>query len=452
MLIRFTVSNFLSFKDETEFNMLTGDVKRHPHHVYKREHIDVLRAAAIYGANGAGKSNLIKAIAFLKSLVEGKDVLKTYEKFKLSDEYFTKPSEIEIEFEINGIAYAYGIVFDHSIIFEEWLYKVNFEKEDEIVFERKTNIKGINKLKFDKKYSRTEKDKHFIEFYEKELLTPSVSFISTTKNEHFKDVQLIKQWFWSSLLIMLPTYRPIEMFGKLFFYPQLRAIFSELIKGFDTGLVSIDFKKELPTYIPPHVINNNSPFTEKMNPLITNFYGVHVEIQNKSVNVYSYENGNVYKNELVGYREVEGKKIEFKLDEESDGTIRLLDLLPIYLEMSAKDVVYVIDEINQSIHPLLLKMFLKEVMEMKESKGQIIFTTHESNLLDLDIFRQDEIWFAEKNQEGATQFYPLSEFKIRYDLDIRKGYLNGRFGAIPFLENLEKLNQNTHAEKEPISK
>ena len=83
---------------------------------------------------------------------------------------------------------------------------------------------------------------------------------------------------------------------------------------------------------------------------------------------------------------------------------------------------------------------------------QRLFTTHESNLLDLDIFRQDEIWFAEKNQEGATQFYPLSEFKIRYDLDIRKGYLNGRFGAIPFLENLEKLNQNTHAEEEPISK
>ncbi|WP_432327511.1 AAA family ATPase [Mucilaginibacter sp. P25] len=87
-----------------------------------------------------------------------------------------------------------------------------------------------------------------------------------------------------------------------------------------------------------------------------------------------------------------------------------------------------------------MKEFIRKILSTSDRKGQLIFTTHESNLLDLDIFRQDEIWFAEKNKEGATSFYPLSDYEIRTDLDIRKGYLSGRFGAIPFLANLKDLN------------
>jgi uncharacterized protein len=126
------------------------------------------------------------------------------------------------------------------------------------------------------------------------------------------------------------------------------------------------------------------------------------------------------------------------LKEQSDGTQRMLDLIPTVNLIEQGEEVVFIDEIDRSLHPKMVKEFLTFLMSRK-TKGQLIFTTHESHLLDLDIFRQDEIWFTEKNDVGATQMYPLSDFKPRYDLDIQKGYLAGRFGAIPFLGNLKDL-------------
>ena len=444
MLIRFTVSNFLSFKDETEFNMLTGDVKRHPHHVYKREHIDVLRATAIYGANGAGKSNLIKAIAFLKKIISGEDILKTYQKFKLAKEYLEKPSELEIEFLINNIAYAYGVIIDNERIVEEWLYRINIDKKDEIVFERKTDESGINKLVVNEKYRQTQKDIYFVEFYEKELLSTNKSFISTTKNEHFEDIQLIKTWFQNNVILITPTTRPFGIYSQLFQTEQLRLLFTEMIPQFNTGLVNIEFNKE-------ELSEDNAIKIlgkERVDSLKNNSEKTIVQNLKKKVVVFSLIDEKIFRNELVGFHDSNDGLIEFKLDEESDGTIRILDFISIIFDIRDNNKITIIDEIERSIHPSLLKTFVKLLMEMKESKGQIIFTTHESNLLDLDIFRQDEIWFTEKNKEGATQFYSLSDFKPRYDLDIRKGYLNGRFGAIPFLGDLEKLNWNHHAATE----
>jgi len=111
-------------------------------------------------------------------------------------------------------------------------------------------------------------------------------------------------------------------------------------------------------------------------------------------------------------------------------------------------VTVLIDEIDQSIHPSLLREFVAKVQNNPDKLGQLIFTTHESNLLDMDLFRQDEIWFSVKNKEGASQFYPLSEYNVRPDLDIRKGYLSERFGAIPFLADLKNLKWGEYVQEE----
>jgi AAA15 family ATPase/GTPase len=138
------------------------------------------------------------------------------------------------------------------------------------------------------------------------------------------------------------------------------------------------------------------------------------------------------------------KDIIFDISDESDGTQRLLDLIPAFDRIIQYDQTFIVDEIDRSLHPALLKSLVRKIMEDNTTKGQLVFTTHESNLLDMDIFRQDEIWFVEKDRKTCgTQLYSLSEYKPRYDLDIRKGYLNGRFGAIPFLANLEDLNWHT---------
>jgi AAA15 family ATPase/GTPase len=159
------------------------------------------------------------------------------------------------------------------------------------------------------------------------------------------------------------------------------------------------------------------------------------------------EDGKPVIKKVVSYHTTpSGKKVKFELFDEPDGTLRLIDFVPVLYLLEKYPVTIVIDEIDQSIHPALLKEFVTHIQENPDKTGQLIFTTHESNLLDLDLCRQDEIWLAEKNKEGGTHLYPLSEYNARPDLDIRKGYLSGRLGAILFLGDLRKLRLEEHAE------
>jgi len=130
----------------------------------------------------------------------------------------------------------------------------------------------------------------------------------------------------------------------------------------------------------------------------------------------------------------------FTMTEESDGTQRLFDFLPAFQKVTAEPKVFVIDEIESSIHPVLIKELVRKFSHDKNTQGQLIMTTHESNLLDQKLFRRDEIWFVEKDQFGATDLYSLNKFKEHHTIDIRKGYLNGRYGGIPFTGNLVDLN------------
>ena len=127
---------------------------------------------------------------------------------------------------------------------------------------------------------------------------------------------------------------------------------------------------------------------------------------------------------------------------ESDGTRRMIEYMPLLYSIIKGEKVYVVDEMERSIHPILIKNFMSKLSEIDNAKGQLIFTTHESALLDQKIFRPDEIWFAQKDSSQATQLYPLSDFNIHKTANIENGYLDGRYGAIPFLSNLKDLSWN----------
>jgi AAA15 family ATPase/GTPase len=142
------------------------------------------------------------------------------------------------------------------------------------------------------------------------------------------------------------------------------------------------------------------------------------------------------------HRHEKGQLVDFSIEEESEGTQRLINLIPILFSLKNKsEKVILLDELDRRLHPLLSRQFLEFFLQGKaeEMRNQLIFTTHDTNLLDLDILRRDEIWFLEKNQQGASHLYSLAEFKIRPDLKIDKGYLNGRFGAIPFFGDIHSL-------------
>ena len=158
MLVRFVASNFLSLKEEVEFNMLTGDFETHKHHVYQAGKVKVLKAAAIYGANGAGKSNLVKAIGYLQNLVKEGAISTSVnnKKFKLDPECQKKPVRFEIEFFTDGKLYSYGVVANDKAVQEEWLYELRVVKENRLIFERKINSSDKLELTFAEEYPQKQ--------------------------------------------------------------------------------------------------------------------------------------------------------------------------------------------------------------------------------------------------------------------------------------------------------
>ena len=156
---------------------------------------------------------------------------------------------------------------------------------------------------------------------------------------------------------------------------------------------------------------------------------------------YVFENNSLYKKTLVSiHQKIDGTEVEMVMGSESDGTRRLIEYMPLFYAVTKQGGVYIVDEIERSMHPILIKDIIQKLSESNTAKGQLIFTTHESGLLDQNIFRPDEIWFAQKDSEQSTQLYPLSDYNIHKTANIENGYLIGRYGGIPFLSNLKDLH------------
>ena len=439
----------MSFGEETEFNMLTGSVRRKKDHVYRFGNLELLKTAAIYGANGAGKSNLVMAINQLKETViddDGVDKFR-FEPFRLKPQLKEEPCKFEIEFITNKRMYSYGIaVLDEKII-EEWLYRTDLKK-DQLIFERHLK-KGKTIIKPGDKYFEGIEDKIRFKIYEEELLSdtvPLLKLMSKAKmvKQEIKDVFL---WFSKELVTIHPETKVENLPASIFFTPNLFQFAEDFLKTLNTG---ID-KLELETIgLDSYLGEDDKLKAEEVRSVLKRSnekeYFPILEGNSDFNSAAVWENGKIVVKRLVAYHKNEkGDKFRFDLDEQSAGTQRILDFVVVLYEALYEDKTFVIDEIEQSIHPHLLKRLTEKFVNDPKTKGQLIFTTHESNLLDQNIFRQDEIWFAEKKETGETSLYPLSDFKIRFDLDIEKGYLNGRFGAIPFMGNLEKLNWRNYA-------
>lgn len=439
MLIRFVVSNFLSFDEEREFNMLAGTFKTHKHHVYSAGKLDLLKSAAIYGANGAGKSNLIKAIEFLQDIVVEGGIKKSVneKKFKLNKTNAEKPISFEIEFSFDKKIYSYGVNLNHSVVTEEWLYESGVTTEDKMIFERKSTKLGKQELKLAGKYQKTPKQKLLRELMEESLLKSGELLISKSEELKIDAIEAVHNFITKRLIIIYPNSKFQNFIPQLVFSKKFNSFANELLQAFDTGVTELAVES----------IDIDKYFGSEEVELKTEIIG---QLEDGDDIILNGENGNVLiakehnkyivKKMLALHVNNEGQNIPFDLENESDGTKRLLDFIPAFDSMLHLDITFIIDEIDQSLHPALLKALVHKIMSDETTKGQLIFTTHESNLLDLEIFRQDEIWFVEKDKKtGGSQLYSLSDFKPRYDLDIRKGYLKGRFGAIPFLARLEDL-------------
>lgn len=440
MLIRFNVANFLSFDEETEFNMLAAkSLRTHKEHVYSvKKDLDVLKASAIYGANGAGKSNLIKAIRNLKEIVN-KGVISSDisdKKFRINTENRSKPIYHEIEFSINKQIYTYGINYDNDIILDEWLYETGTAKA-KIIFER-THSKSKKHpiIKVADKYVESEKAKMRISIMEEDILKQNQLLISQNSTLKIDEINDVLEWIQKKMIIIFPNTTNENIAATLYKNDIFRNFSETTLKSFDTGIDALELKSEpLDEYL-------TKSRTIKMNDLdglkkhLDKGKMAKLSPFNSLTMAIKEEDKYMVKKFLMSHKDV-----PFGTEEESDGTRRLIDFIPLLFSILNQEITYIIDEIDRSLHPSMLHTLIKKIMDDNTTKGQLIFTTHESSLLNCKIFRSDEIWFAEKNRTTqSTELYTLNEFKPRPDLDIEKGYLNGRFGAIPFLSKLEDLN------------
>ncbi len=455
MLIRFNVKNFLSFshRDDIEtneersqeFSMIPGKTRSKTEHINKSNTQDLLKFAVVYGANAAGKSNLIKALAFMqKCIIFGKIPLGYTEKFCKTDEHNkNKPSYFELQILLNDKCYSYGfeIVLNTSEIVSEWLVEIQQNDVEKLLFERNTQsgayefsykLKSVNNLSVYANDIKNDKTTLFL------------SIMNQNKNTFYNEnkeaiiFKKIFEWISISLNINYPD-SPISDGTYLQDVKNIEKL-GQFLCAFDTGIkevkaVEITLEKMLST-IPPNFQNNVLHSIELQKREVQNerVLGMSALIRSRN-QIYTIK---VDKNQNIIIHEIQFShkdKFSFSLGEESDGTARLFDLIEILAAKENKT--YVIDELDRCLHPSLTYEFVKTFLEVaKQCNIQLIVTAHESRLLDFDLLRRDEVWFINKNDSGESDMYSLEEYNERFDKKIDKAYLEGRYGGTPVFSTL----------------
>lgn len=402
MLVEYKFKNFLSYKEETSFLMtrVKSFKELEDSNLIETPFFELLKTGAIYGSNGGGKSNFIKSIGLMKSIIHNSyaDSLKKEEDrprtdyyFKLNESSTNEPSMFEVSFIKNDILYRYGFEILRNEIISEWLTKkVETEKP---LFSRSRNEFTINSSSF------PEGNK-----YKKEVNT-NVLFLSHLAQNNGKVSSQIFDWFVSLNVV--------SALGNQHYKNVTKELIKRDSKFKDWLTIALEFLK----------ITNVS--TNSENEVIT------------------YHN-KFDKNDIII------DTVPFNLDrEESQGTIKLVYILgAIYFSLLHGQILF-IDELDSKLHPNLTKKLLAFFHELNINKSQFIFTAHDSVLLDKDLLRRDQIWFVDRNKFGSSELYSMSEFNastVRNTSDFRKKYLELNFGAAASIEISNQLKEMLNGE------
>lgn len=450
MLIRFVLNNVYSFSENKEFNMLPRPKIRTPEgHKYFFNGIELLKLSAVYGANAAGKSNLVKALRLLQRVATGKVTGSTVHnnRFKF-DSLKSDRQVLAVEFVQENTPYYYAVEVENGVITTEELYKSGLGKTgDVLLFERKEVEGKKPQVTFLDAFEQDAKGQLLKSILLEEFFDSSktiLPWLARRDNPHLSEVKTALQWFENTLQIITPNTKPAALAHRLDFDQSFKTFTHDTLCAYNLGISKIEVEKK-PIEDILGVENEEALSAIKDKFAAENEGFMIFGNRGNDELIVVKENGQLVGKQLrITQADKGGRVAEFDLDELSDGTIRLLDFMPAFRDVVLRPKVYVVDELERSMHPILAKELVTKFSQDKETAGQLILTTHESNLLDQSIFRQDEIWFAEKSPTGSTDLYSLSDFKEHNTIDIRKGYLNGRYGAVPFLANLQDLNWHAY--------
>lgn len=419
MLLRFAVSNHLSIRDEQELSFVASSLKDSESGTFECRHSPtgrLLTNAIIYGANASGKSNLISALSFMRSAALGSHQLgEPGEKiprqpFMLDAAMEGEPSKFEIEFVSDDIRYQYGFSAIDDCFNEEWLYSYSKNRRQTLMerdgqsFTFGRTFKGQNKVI-------------------SELCRENSLFLSAAYQNDHETVSHIANYF-KNIHIRNTLYVTGEMISSSLKDQDISEEFLKILDLMGTGI--IDYKKDEVEY------------DEKTIRLISSLNSTLKEIFGESSPDLMAEGGARKQPILqLGHKSKTGQAVFLDIDRESAGTRRLLYILGPILRALKNGTPIVIDELDASLHTKACEQIIRLfcIVGTNPNNSQLIATTHDTNLLHINCLRRDHIWFTEKDEDGATHLYPLTDFYTRQADNIEKGYLQGRYGAIPFAGN-----------------
>lgn len=441
MLVRVLYKNFLSFHEGTEFNMLPNlKRKRFPKHVYDKKPIPVLKTSAIYGANGAGKSNILKGIQTLKLFVVMKDYMQKVDffdyRFKLKENNQNDPISISIEFINNDKTFYYHIELKENRIELEELYTHDFSTGKDVpvfIATQSSKARTIKVYNANGSENKQYIDSKIISILEKNATSSILSLQKEYPIVPDKLADLALDWFDSKLYVLSIGFQVSDIIDLLDTKKAMTSfvnkMLSEMSIGIDQVLVRTRTNSEFfaeesakTNYIQKNILEQSEKSI------------ISVRSDNKHIYSFCEEKGENVVKDLVFKQQGLGEYVgDMDILSQSDGTVALLSKIPFLYDLINKDYVFLVDEIESSLHPHIVEKIIS-FFTNKASKGQLMFTTHEVSLLNQKLLRADEVWFVEKSN-GCSRMYSLNDFKEHSTIDIEKGYLSGRYGAIPFIGN-----------------
>lgn len=425
MFVQFSFKNYLSFKDEATLSMLAAKIKSKDKNLDKRAvfnafpDIDLLKAGVIYGANGSGKSNVFSALSFMKKMVinsskesqadEDINVLP----FKLNPRFEDEPSSFEMKFIINNKLYEYTFAAVRDKITSETLSVIEKNKNEVVLFNRDT--KGINAHKEFKEGIGLEK-----------RTRKNALFLSVCANFDGEVSKSIIRWFRKIRIIQGMSdigYLPFTV--KLLDDENKRKKIKSIIDMFDLDIVNISKSQG------DRVEKKESELLDAI------FTTIKKDSRFKDISLPKHDPlGVATTHNRFNDEGVFVDTINFELGEnESEGTKKLIALAGPLMDTFDNSYILFIDEFDARLHPLITKKIIRmfNSLDINKNNAQLVVATHDTNLLDKDELRRDQIWFAEKDSLGGSHLKQLVEYKVRNDASYRKGYFEGDFGAIPML-------------------
>lgn len=424
MLLEFTIGNFLSIKDKKTLSLEATSIKEHlGTNVVKLDRFQLLRGAVIYGANAGGKSNFIKAMSTMRRIVKQSfDASSTDElgitPFLLSTDTSNKPSFFEILFLIGTVRYRYGFEVDNTSVKSEWLFESKIKSEKPLFIREGDGIDVSQSFKEAKDLEEKTRE--------------NALFLSVLDQFNGTTAKSIMKWFSNFITISgLSHERYKNVTFKMLEDENLKPQLLDFYKRLDLGFDEIDVEKK------PFEAKD---FTKLFNEEFAKQFLSDIEGKSK-IDIKTIHKKYNNENEVVGFEKFDMRR------QESSGTNKVFNISGPVFDVLKNGGVLIIDELDASLHPLITLTITKlfNSSEFNKTNAQLIFATHDTNLFEYGHYRRDQIYFVEKDVYGASDLYSLVEYKedggkkVRKDRSFEKDYIQGRYGAIPFIGNLHKL-------------